>query len=80
MALGTALAFDTGVFLVVVGITAKMVMVLGRSSQGLGAFREGEVARYAATVEEPIEAATLPPGTLGPGAADGSGKGGTHAG
>jgi multisubunit Na+/H+ antiporter MnhB subunit len=52
---GTPLAFDTGVFLVVVGITCKMVFVLGRSVDGVPALSTEEQARYAAEGEEPIE-------------------------
>jgi multisubunit Na+/H+ antiporter MnhB subunit len=52
---GTALAFDTGVFLVVVGITCKILFVLGKSTEGLRALVQEEEARYAAPVEEPIE-------------------------
>ena len=52
---GSPLAFDTGVLLVVVGITCKMIFVLGRSVDGLAALSAEEQARYAAAGEEPIE-------------------------
>lgn len=54
---GTPLAFDAGVFLVVVGITCKMIFVLGRSVDGAPALSAEEQARYAAEGEEPIEIA-----------------------
>jgi multisubunit Na+/H+ antiporter MnhB subunit len=57
LALGTPLVFDVGVFLVVVGVTCKLVFVLARSVDGLGALMPGETARYASAVEEPIERA-----------------------
>jgi multisubunit Na+/H+ antiporter MnhB subunit len=52
---GTPLAFDTGVLLVVVGITCKMIFILGRSVDGLAPLSPEETRRYAASVEEPIE-------------------------
>lgn len=52
---GTPLPFDVGVYLVVVGIAAKMIFLLGRSTEGLGAFGPGEPERYASSLEEPIE-------------------------
>lgn len=67
---GTPLAFDAGVFLVVVGISVKMIMVLGRSTSGLSAFTAAEKERYASVLEEPIEE---------PEALDGK-EGGNHAG
>jgi len=53
--LGTPLAFDTGVYLVVVGIAVKMIWVLGRSTVGLQVFHRSELRRYAAVAENPIE-------------------------
>lgn len=55
LALGTPLLFDIGVFLVVVGVTCKLVFVLARSIDGLGALTATETRRYASAVEEPIE-------------------------
>lgn len=52
---GTPLAFDIGVFLVVVGIVVKMIVVLGRSTSGLRVFSETEEEQYASVVEQPIE-------------------------
>lgn len=54
---GTPLPFDVGVYLVVVGIATKMIFLLGRSTEGLGAFGPGEPERYASSLEEPIEPA-----------------------
>ena len=56
LAVGTPLVFDVGVFLVVVGVTCKLVFVLARSIDGLGALPPAETLRYASSVEEPIEA------------------------
>jgi multicomponent Na+:H+ antiporter subunit B len=52
---GTPLLFDIGVFLVVVGITIKLVIVLARSTAGLPPFSEREARLYASPLEEPIE-------------------------
>jgi len=53
--LGTTLLFDIGVFMVVVGITTKVVFVLARSTSGKGALLPGEKQDYASSVERPIE-------------------------
>jgi multicomponent Na+:H+ antiporter subunit B len=53
--LGTPLVFDLGVFLVVVGVTTKLIFVLARSITGLPALTPEERSRYAAPVESPIE-------------------------
>lgn len=53
--LGTPLVFDIGIFLVVVGVTAKMIFVLFRSIVGLTALNPSEWRRYAADLEEPVE-------------------------
>lgn len=55
LALGTPLLFDLGVFLVVVGVTAKLVFLLSRSITGLPALAEADRPRYAAALEEPVE-------------------------
>ncbi len=52
---GTPLLFDLGVFLVVVGVSAKLIFVLARPNAGLTALAPGEWRRYAAPLEEPIE-------------------------
>ena len=52
---GTALAFDIGVFLVVVGIACKIMFALGKSTQRLRALVAEEERRYSAPVEQPIE-------------------------
>lgn len=54
-AIGTPLLFDIGVFLVVVGVTAKVIFVLMRSHSGLTALDAREWRRYAARLEEPVE-------------------------
>jgi multicomponent Na+:H+ antiporter subunit B len=57
---GTPLLFDIGVFLVVVGVSAKLIFVLARPNAGLTALAQGEWRRYAAPLEEPIEKSTAP--------------------
>lgn len=52
---GTPLLFDVGVFLVVVGVTSKLIFILSRPNAGLTALDPHERARYAARLEEPIE-------------------------
>ena len=52
---GTPLAFDIGVYLVVVGVTAKMVLVLAKSTEGLQALVRVETAHYSSIRETPIE-------------------------
>lgn len=52
---GTPLLFDLGVFLVVVGVTCKIIFVLAKSTEGLRALVEAEEARYSSTRETPIE-------------------------
>ena len=56
--LGTALVFDIGVFLVVVGSACKVIFVLGKSAQRLRALVAEEERRYSAPVEQPIEEET----------------------
>lgn len=53
--LGTPLLFDGGVYLVVVGITAKIILVLGRSTAGLPALSPAERLRYSSSLEVEIE-------------------------
>jgi multisubunit Na+/H+ antiporter MnhB subunit len=53
--LGTPLLFDVGVYLVVIGITTKVVFVFVKSTQGLRALVLEEESRYSATAETPIE-------------------------
>ncbi|MET0261440.1 MAG: MnhB domain-containing protein [Rariglobus sp.] len=53
--IGTPLLFDIGVFLVVVGVTTKLIFVLARSLSGLTALEPSEWRRYAARLEGPIE-------------------------
>jgi multicomponent Na+:H+ antiporter subunit B len=62
LALGTPLLFDLGVFLVVVGVTAKLVFLLSRSISGLPALSQSDRPRYAAALEEPIEETNKPHG------------------
>jgi multicomponent Na+:H+ antiporter subunit B len=53
--IGTPLAFDFGVYLVVVGVTCKIIFVLGKSTQGLHALEPAEVPRYTSSLEVPME-------------------------
>ena len=53
--LGTPLFFDIGVFLVVIGVSTKLIFVLIRSNSGLVSLEPGEQERYAAPMERPIE-------------------------
>lgn len=52
---GTPLLFDAGVFLLVSGMTVKLVTVLVRSTAGLPPFAQAEESLYASIMEEPIE-------------------------
>jgi multicomponent Na+:H+ antiporter subunit B len=52
---GTPLAFDLGVYFVVVGIASKIVFVFAKSTQGLRALVVEEENRYSAITETPIE-------------------------
>jgi multicomponent Na+:H+ antiporter subunit B len=52
---GTPLLFDVGVFLVVVGITCKIIFVLAKSTEGLRALVQEEEARYSSPRESAIE-------------------------
>ena len=73
---GTTLAFDFGVYLVVVGVTSKIIFVLGKSTQGLLALDPQELPLYSAMGELPIEEAaedeTLAGESAGKEAADAS--------
>ncbi len=60
LSVGTPLVFDVGVYLVVVGVTCKLVFVLARSIDGLGALTSSETDRYASGVEESIEGPLAP--------------------
>lgn len=53
--IGTPLLFDVGVFLLVSGMTVKLVTVLIRSTAGLPPFSPEEHSLYASVLEEPIE-------------------------
>ena len=55
LAVGTPLIFDIGIYLVVIGVTAKMIFILARSISGLTALEAQEWRRYAAELEEPVE-------------------------
>lgn len=52
---GTPLLFDIGVFLVVVGVTCKIIFVFAKSTEGLRALVQEEEARYRSPRETPIE-------------------------
>lgn len=58
IAVGTTLFFDTGVFLVVVGICTKIFFVLAQSTGGMNAMVREEEAAYSSPVEVPIESST----------------------
>jgi multisubunit Na+/H+ antiporter MnhB subunit len=53
--ISTTLAFDLGVYLVVVGSVCKIMFTLGKSTQRLRALVAEEEARYSSPVEQPIE-------------------------
>ena len=52
---GTPLLFDFGVFLVVIGVSCKIIFALSRSTQGLPALRPDERTRYCSPREIPVE-------------------------
>jgi multicomponent Na+:H+ antiporter subunit B len=52
---GTPLVFDVGVYLVVIGICAKIIFVLVESTEGLPGLVVEEERRYSSPLEEPIE-------------------------
>jgi multicomponent Na+:H+ antiporter subunit B len=54
---GTPLLFDAGVYLLVVGVTSKLIFVLSLSTQGQRPLGTGEVRRYSSPLESPIEEA-----------------------
>lgn len=56
IAIGTPFVFDLGVYLVVVGVTVKLIFALSRPANGLTAIEPAERRRYAAAREQPIEA------------------------
>ncbi len=53
--LGTPLLFDTGVYLLVVGITTKMILAFTRSTQRLPVLEGTEIELYSSPLEKPIE-------------------------
>lgn len=55
--IGTPLLFDIGVFLLVCGMTVKLIIVLARSTSGLPPFSSRETHLYASVLEDPIEEA-----------------------
>lgn len=57
---GTPLLFDTGVYLLVVGITSKLIFVFTQSTRGLRAMVAGEERRYSSPLESPIDEAAAP--------------------
>lgn len=52
---GTPMLFDGGVYLVVVGISCKIILLLGKSTLGLVAFTPSERVRYSSPLERDIE-------------------------
>lgn len=63
---GTPLVFDIGVFLVVVGVTCKIIFVLAKSTEGLRAMVAEEEARYSSPLESAIEDSASEEDTAGP--------------
>ncbi len=53
--LGTPLLFDIGVYMLVVGVSIKVLFVLSKSTSGLSALVNEEERNYAAPGEEPVE-------------------------
>lgn len=53
--LGTPLVFDIGVFLVVVGVTVRLIAILARPVEGLCSLTPHERSIYASPVEQPID-------------------------
>lgn len=54
---GTPLLFDAGVYLLVVGVTTKLIFVLSLSTRGRRPLGPGEERRYSSPLESPIEEA-----------------------
>lgn len=52
---GTTLLFDVGVFLVVVGVTCKIILLLATSTQGLKSLVKESKTHYSSPLEKPIE-------------------------
>jgi multicomponent Na+:H+ antiporter subunit B len=53
--LSTTLLFDFGIYLIVVGVMAKILFAFGLSTAGKSAFVEGEEDLFSARFEEPLE-------------------------
>ncbi len=53
--LGTPLIFDIGVYLVVIGITVRLIVILARPVEGLCSLTPIERTRYASEIEKPID-------------------------
>jgi multicomponent Na+:H+ antiporter subunit B len=58
---GTPLLFDAGVYLLVVGVTTKLIFVLSTSARGQRPLGAGEERRYSSPLESPIEEAASAP-------------------
>jgi multicomponent Na+:H+ antiporter subunit B len=67
---GTPLLFDLGVYLLVVGITCKLIFVFSQSAQGLRALVAEEERRYSSPLEQPLEGPAAPGDGKEPGHAD----------
>lgn len=52
---GTPLLFDVGVYLLVIGITTKMILAFTRSTQGPRPLSPADQARYSSPLEQPLE-------------------------
>lgn len=59
---GTPLLFDGGVYLVVVGITTKIILVLGKSTSGVAALSPADRRRFSSSLEREIEESSGPAG------------------
>lgn len=55
LAVGTPLLFDVGVYLVVVGVTVRLIVLLARPVEGLCSLTSQERLIYASPLERPIE-------------------------
>lgn len=53
--IGTPLVFDIGVYLVVVGVTVRLIVILARPVEGLCSVTPDERKLYASPLEQPIE-------------------------
>lgn len=52
---GTPLIFDIGVYLVVIGVSCKLIFTIAQSTQGFPSFLREEENRYSSPLEVPID-------------------------